>query len=513
MDNVFDLIEAFYEQDYGWSDVLSRTDAEGYLRQRIMEGATDDELIEIWDNVNCFCIFASHVEAYLGDLNGDDIVDGIAWCARNISGFKATELRVVAFLNDITGLYQYLAKRKKVRSFAAPLEAMDLLATEEGITIMDEDGNFLPGYESYEELSSPDLPEKIFFNIGNLVDRTIDKVSGYFLREKQYKMDIARARYMFGNYLEMDESVPDDQKQEFEKSFWEYFVLDYHMLDQYKTPLELYYEYAQSGVVDVKNSPIFDMLKELLKAELVLFSMEEPLDEGTVSCRNFLTGESYAILMDSSNVAEYKGMLFLGHIFYNKSIALSTVRGHNIKNSSKKVLFDILEKAKSWISVRHGGQLSWSDFTKEFPVFMRHAIMIYSGYVRMDRFDFKTNVTEYLPQPVLEDDVSQKLKKVMGSYFFSSLDVRLAQTLWSDFQHVSGEKVILPDVWAAGVLQIFVELNAVYTYDLQKVSEICEFVPVDAIRRASESIKAALAIEKHDPRYVNEESLLMMAVL
>ena len=153
--------------------------------------------------------------------------------------------------------------------------------------------------------------------------------------------------------------------------------------------------------------------------------------------------------------------------------------------------------------MRHGGQLSWSDFTKEFPVFMRHAIMIYSGYVRMDRFDFKTNVTEYLPQPVLEDDVSQKLKKVMGSYFFSSLDVRLAQTLWSDFQHVS----------AAGVLQTFVELNAVYTYDLQKVSEICEFVPVDAIRRASESIKAALAIEKHDPRYVNEESLLMMAVL
>lgn len=162
----------------------------------------------------------------------------------------------------------------------------------------------------------------------------------------------------------------EEQKMEFEKSFWEYFMLDYHMLDVYKTPLQVYYEHVQDGTIKIEDSSIVDMLKELLKAELVLFSIEEPIEQGIVRCRNFLTGEDYAILTDLEGIDEYKGTLFLGHIFYNKSITLSVVRGHYIKASSKKVLYDILERAKNWVSVRYEGGLDWTKFVADFPIFM-----------------------------------------------------------------------------------------------------------------------------------------------
>lgn len=514
MDNVFDLIEAFYEHDPGWNEILSQRDAEGYLRARTWEGAEDEELLDIWDNINCFCLYVGHTEAYIGDLNGEDIVDCIAWCARNISGFKADYNRITTFIYDLSGFYQYMAKRKKVSNVGAPLDALDLLmdTEDDSITVIDADGNFLPGFEAYDEVSAQDLPEKVYFNIGNLVDKTINSVCNYFIKEAKYKKDIARARYMFGDYMSIAEFDDEEQKAEFEKSFWEYFILDYHMLDVYKTPLQVYYELAVAGKVKIEDSSLIDMLRELLKAELVLFSIEEPIEQGIVRCRNFLTGEDYAILMDLESINEYKGMLFLGHLFYNKSITLSVVRGHYTKPSSKKVLYDILERAKSWVAVRYENDLSWNEFVADFPIFMRHAITIYSRYVRMDRFDYKTKVNSYKSQPILDDKVSNKLKKAMLSYSFSSLDVRLVQTLWSDYKHLTGEKATLPEVWTAAALYTFTELNCVYTYDIGKISEICEFVPIDAIKRASQSMKEVLAIETHDPRYVNEEGLLLMAL-
>lgn len=130
----------------------------------------------------------------------------------------------------------------------------------------------------------------------------------------------------------------------------------------------------------------------------------------------------------------------------------------------------------------------------------------------VDRFDYNTKVDAYSPQEIADDAVSRKLKKAMLSYSFSSLDVRLVQTLWSDYKSATGEKAVLPEVWTAAALFTFTELNCVYTYDIGKISEICEFVPIDAIKRASQKIKDALAIEKRDPRYVNEEGLLLMAL-
>lgn len=516
MENVFDLVTAFYEQDPSWNEVLQQRDAEGYLRSRLWNGAENDELRTAWDNINLFCLYAGNAEAYIGDLDGDDIIDCIAWCARNIAGFRADYERVTEFIYDLTEFYKYMQKKKLVTSIEPPLDAMMIISDSEvdGIyTIFDENGNFLKGYEDYNDVTALDLPAKIFFNIGQLVDRTMTKIKAYF-NAPEYKKDIARAKYMFGDFIEAMAKMDDKFTMEYNQSFWEYFILDYHMMAEYKTPLQVYYDKVKQGLVKVKDSDIEDILDELLKAQLVLFSVEAPGDLGTMVCRDFVTGEEYNLLVDIDALENSsKDTLFLGHIFYNKSIILNVVRGHIVKPSSKKVLYDILSRAKNWIAKRYNGNLSWRDFIDAYPIFFRHIVLVYSGFVRMDRFDFHSDVKNYHMQPLLDDEVSKKLKKVMGIYMFSSQDVIMAQTLWSDYQHLSGERAVLPEVWAAAVLYTYIKVNAVYTYDINKVSEICEFVPVSAVERTHQSIMDALAIEKYDPRYVNEEGLLMMALM
>lgn len=516
MENVFDLVAAFYEQDPSWNDVLQQQDAEGYLRSRCWEGADNEELRTAWDNVNLFCLYVGNVEAYIGDLDGDDIIDCIAWCARNIAGFRADYEKVITFVNDLTELYQYMLKKKLVTSINPPLDAMMTLTESEydgKLTIFDEYGNFLKGYENYNDVSAPDLPAKIFFNIGQLVDRTLSKIREYFSVPK-YKKDIARAKYMFGDFIEAMAKMDDESSMEYDQSFWEYFILDYHMMDDYKNPLKLYYERVKKGSIKLSDKNIEDVLEELLKARLVLFSVDAPGELGTMICRDFVTGEEYNLLVDLEALENSsKDTLFLGHIFYNESIILNVVRGHIVKPSSKKVLYDILSSAKDWVAKRYNGNLSWREFIEAYPVFFRHTVLVYSGFVRLDRFNFHSNVKDYHIQPLLNDEVSKKLKKIMGLYMFSSKDVILAQTLWSDYQHLSGEKAVLPEVWTAAVLYTYVKVNAVYTYDINKISEICEFVPAGAVERAYQCIKDMLAIEKYDPRYINEEGLLMMALM
>lgn len=47
---------------------------------------------------------------------------------------------------------------------------------------------------------------------------------------------------------------------------------------------------------------------------------------------------------------------------------------------------------------------------------------------------------------------------------------------------------------------------------MKKFAELCHNVPLDVMRRMAKEIWVTLGIEKHDPRYINEEGILLMAL-
>ena len=104
----------------------------------------------------------------------------------------------------------------------------------------------------------------------------------------------------------------------------------------------------------------------------------------------------------------------------------------------------------------------------------------------------------------------------MRPYAFSAFDIKLAQQLWSDYVATTGKNVASirrPEIWAAGVINCFVQANGVYNYKPEHISTMCNGVPMSTITRTTNEIEEKLLLEPHDPRYINEEGLLLMLLM
>ena len=74
MINVFDLVEDFYAQDEEWNTVLRQKYAEDFLRLKSWQGASEDELLDIWNYMTVMCIYLGNSEHFLGDMTREDFI-------------------------------------------------------------------------------------------------------------------------------------------------------------------------------------------------------------------------------------------------------------------------------------------------------------------------------------------------------------------------------------------------------------------------------------------------------
>lgn len=509
MDNVFDLVNDFYTQDPDWNTVLAQSNVENYLRAKVWQGASADELAEKWDYITILCLYLGNAECYLGDMTKEDFIDCVGWCGRNVSDFAMTVENVEAFLDVMIDFYAHLRKKRIITKADAPVGAKEKLVVDGVLQIIDSDGNFWPKYQRYNLYSTPDLPAKIFLNIGESLKNLLDAMQTFF-SDKRYRRDIERAAFLYSGILLSGLDTAKPGTEEYAQCFWDYFLFDYHMLGDDKIPLQHFYDRAEQIGFSRQGKVSRDVLKELLKAKLVLFMVDGRNEDGTYCCRDFLTQETYIMLLPIEDDMDTTDVLFMGHIFYNQSMVMNFVRGLLIPKSSRKRLLEVMRGAKEWMAVRCGGKLEWSDFVCRYAMFSRHVTMVYAGYVRMGGFSYETKVKNYHPAPILDDEVTELIDSMMRPYAFSANDIHLAQTMWSDFLAVSPRRVRVAEVWAAGVIRNFVDVNGVYTYDVQKISEMCYNVPAKSLCRTSNEINHALALENNDPRYINEEGLLLM---
>ncbi len=507
--NVFDLVADFYNQDEEWNMLLHQDNAEAFLRMRSWQGAGNDALIKEWNHLTMLCLYLGHADIYLGDMGGEDFIDCIAWCGRNISEFSLTAADVGRFLDTMEALYGFLCQKKIISRPEAPGEARKAIMPDGKLLLLNEAGEFLPRYNKYNFYDNEDLPSKVFLNIGDTMRDLYEALKAYF-ENARFHRDLERAAFLYSGPLLSGIVSESPDTEGYTQCFWDYFFFDYYMIETDKKPLQYF---CEDAAVFESMQPALnrDIAKELLSARLVLFYVVGVKEEGVYLCRDFLTGELYNLLLPIEDLEEIGSFLFLGHIFYNESLVMNFVRAIKIFKSARKKLYDVLNRARKWVAVRTGGELAWAAFTDRFPMFLRHAVLIYSACIRLEGFNYTTEVAGYHPSvPDAEDAVVRVIRRMMQPYAFTAADIMLAQTMWADFQKLSGRKVRLADVWAAGVIRNFIMLNGVYKYDLPQISEICHNIPVNIIEKAAAKIKQALRLEKQDPRYINEQGLLLM---
>ena len=163
MTNIYDVINELYNDDEGWNTVLERRYAEQFLRTEAFRGATDDELLEIWQQIMYLLIYCGNTSYRIGDMTGDDFIYCISWCQRNIGDFELSYDSVDYFLSVIQRLLSFLRQKKAISSDTAAAKCrLKLLGMDGSLLLFQKDGSLPEEYEKFRTNREPDLEAKVF---------------------------------------------------------------------------------------------------------------------------------------------------------------------------------------------------------------------------------------------------------------------------------------------------------------------------------------------------------------
>ena len=501
MDNVYDLVADFYDNDEGWNTVLRREYAEGFLRKEAWSGLVDEQLQDEWEQVLILCLYLGNADILIGDMSPDDIIDAVAWCGRNVADFQLSYQSVQEFLNVLSRLFVYLKDKKAITTAVAPqLAKEELLLDDDTLGIIDDEGEFLPGEDERREFATPDVPSKIFLNMGDSLGDLLEELHSFFQKDN-FNLDLERAVFFYHGFFAQGDLDAEAEDEEFWQCFWDYFLFDYHLIENDLTPLQYF---ARQGA-----TANLALVQEISRAHLAVFSVEEARDEGYYFCRDFLTQEEYLLNLPLEDDMEWEDMLIIGHIFYNQSMVMNYVRCLKINKLARKQLHSMLESSFQWFKIQEP-EGTMADFIARHPMVIRRLTYFYAHYIKLSTFKYETQVSNYQPALAVDDDVLNYIEKFMEPQHFSRRDISLATRLWTDFAQSDRVKVRKPEIWASGVVANYIHLNGVYSYSDQNVAEMCWSVPLASLKLATKRIKETLKLEKHDPRYCNEEGFLMM---
>ena len=297
-DNVYDLVEDFYAHDEGWNTLLRQEYAEGFLRMEAWKGKKNSDLYRSWDNLTMLCLYLGSAETFLGDMNADDFIDCIAWCGRNISEFTPDYKNTQDFLETCDGLFKYLKGKNAISNDTVPATAAEILLQEGKMNIILPDGSFDEANAERAWNATPDIPAKIFLNIGERLQELLEVLHRFFERE-YFRLDLDRAAFLYYGILMGYEDEKKDSIEETSECFWDYFLFDYHLLRSDKRPLEFFYERTCLPESDDYDEEFAkrnrDVLEELCKARLAIFKIDSYTDDGAFYCTDWLSGEKYTL--------------------------------------------------------------------------------------------------------------------------------------------------------------------------------------------------------------------------
>lgn len=331
MENVYDIIEEFYNQDEGWNYILRREYAEGFLRRQAWNGKSQEELFGVWDQLMMLCLYVGGTDLMIGDMTKNDFIDCVAWCGRNVSEFIPNYAYTEYFLNTCVDFFAYLNKNRIIGKNNAPQAAKEVLLRDGKLRIIKEDGSFESGYVPRSGHAAPDPETKIFLNVGDKMDEIYTKLHEYF-HNPVFGVDLERAAVLYYGSFGKDELYLGRDTQEMHNSFWDYFLYDYRMMRNDMHPLK--YFYRDVCFPDGRNYDADfaarngDILKEFSVARLVCFTVEREADERMYHCRDFLTDEHYLLNLPIDASVDIADMIFVGHLFYNGNMLTDNLRGY-----------------------------------------------------------------------------------------------------------------------------------------------------------------------------------------
>ncbi len=501
MKNVYDAVWHFYEQDAAWEDILKYEWVEGFLRQKAWQHTDDVRLRAIWQQILMFELYLAYADVPLPDMQLGDYGEMVGWLERNVAEFSLELPAVKSFFQTLMDFEKYLVGRKIIKPSATMMEAAKYITGGKKLRLVDGPGNEIKKIPL--AFATPDAPAPIYIKLDEHLQELLLLLNEFY-QKSEFIVDFERAIFLYHGIMGWDEDELDSQKQEFWLGFWDYFLFDYRLISNDKTPLRHFY--------DTGNYPAEtrSLLKELVSARFAVFFMKNLSDEDWLECEDLLTGQTFFLPNPGEHAQTLKDLLFMGHLFSHNMVLVNYVMSVPVSLNLRKRIKEEIIKQFSFYRVQEPGA-DWDCFYRRHAIAVRHAIDIFTTFSKLNAVvDVDVPDVGKKSSNIGDTRVIEILVQAMKSNVFSFNDQQLAIRMWLDYCYVSYPVAVRkPQNWAAGLVANFALINSAFVVDYDYIGNMFN-VPVNSVREYGNKIARALELQEHDLRYLNEEGFIML---
>ena len=507
MNNVYALVEHFYEDHVDAEKILSQDFMEKYLRKKAWHGAHDEELRRIWRAVSMLITYVDQVNLYsFASLTVYDYQEILYRLAQDDDEFSLTEECVNKFFDAVEDFYQAYQKEYGDEEDLSYIRDARESVYDNGRFVMPprrSQDEFYTSLTHQEEVTDDDVD-----HLNEILEKLLARISRYY-REKEFERDLDRALLLYSG-PECTTLPPDDaesnERDTFWLSFWDYFLFDYHMLENDEVPLR-YFFHSELGHLTVMER---DIIQDLLKAKFSVFYVVS-IGDTFVTCCDLFTDEYFDLPSVDFIFPDVKHMIFFGHLHARGVMMLNYVTSLPASDRLRRRMKDIiLRQFEIFRCQKPDAKLE--DFFKRDAVVVRHTLHIMSTFAQLNIVPQRQMPKPLPNNPAIRESFEEEeniLREVAYRMGFSIFSGSLMCKLFEDYMSVA-DSASYPEEMPAIVTACILSYGKINDLGFERVPALYSMFGAakEDVHRHMEILRQRLHCTKYDPRYLTEEGFV-----
>lgn len=512
-DNVYALVYKFYRENDKARFILSQDLAEKYLRRLAWQGHGDQYLREVWGIIELLITYTDEQQLeYFGALSIFDYQELLYRYGEVHEDFHLEEKQVKQWLDRLREFYAFLYEcgwQEDFEYFIKDVEESLYLDDAFSMPSRHSEADFYHRLDPESEESAENVAR-----LNAELDSVLKKVSDYFRQEK-YARDNERAMRIFcgpANDLPLEEEQAGDEQSAFWLSYWDYFMFDYHLLADDRTPLRHYYEQEKHNLTSTAQ----DILRDLLHARFSVFEVVE-MQESMVKCRDLFTEEYMDLPMPEVGIVGIENFVFFGHIRTRGILMLNYITSvpasRRLRSRMKEVVLRQYELFKF-----QQPKADLEQFFLREAAAVRHILHVMSDYAQLNVVSLREMPQKVEPHEELAAifvEEVRALEEIVKRIGFGAYACLLIRALFLDALSVTGDekacRSMMPSLMTA-VLLMFIKVNG---YDYTATPDLYYLFGSEKQETEEfyQELKAKLDVRVFDPRYLTEDGVVLSLYL
>ena len=506
MANVYEKMTKFYAQEM--PDALSpiqQNNLDKFFRRLAWQGKNENELQKDWEIVRetVFLMYKTG-RTWPFDLDLEDIWE-IVYRATVDHKVPLTEGNFVRVFEILTSFFLFLVTpldQDYIKEF--------LDKAKRDFYFEDK---FSPPERPFPELFDRGLgaPESMtdeeVDGLNDVMDDLMDSMRGYY-SQNYFSGDVLRATMLFlNNNPEEMNNISREENNDAWYGFWDYFLFDYHLLEDDMTPIRHFYLHNKNVLNETERGIIGD----LLRVKFTVFFIEGYVDD-CVMCRDLFTDETIELPTPEIPILDYKQVLFCGHlrtrgVMLLNYVSLYTASPRLRKRIKSEVIrqYDLFRLQKPMAKP--------GEFFYRHAAAVRHTLNILCSYARLNVVSNQPPPKRIEPPPNVKISYERtvlRLRYLAKNLGLSANALNLLGKLYEDFVYCS-------DMTEIKKRRIETLLAMIYVYATLNFGETNFLVPhltafgvkMKTLLARAEEIRNILNLKSFDPRYAAEEGFVI----